>query len=180
MAKIKKAMKGEMDLMTPAMAVANELTGVPDMIAPSSNPFERQLAYVANMKKAILMVAGAAVQQLMMSLAKEQEILMNIADMATWVYTIESTVLRVQKLAQQKGGTDDLTVQLAIMNVYTHEASEWIHSAGKEALLSFAEGDELNMMLMGMQRFCKTEDINPKEARQLIAMDLIEKNGYTL
>ena len=116
----------------------------------------------------------------MMSLAKEQEILMNIADMATWVYTIESTVLRVQKLAQQKGGTDDLAVQLAIMNVYTYEASEWIHSAGKEALLSFAEGDELKMMLMGMKRFCKTEDINPKEARQLIAMDLIEKNGYTL
>ena len=55
-----------------------------------------------------------------------------------------------------------------------------IHSAGKEALLSFAEGDELKMMLMGMKRFCKTEDINPKEARQLIAMDLIEKNGYTL
>ena len=177
---LKKAMKGEMDLMTPAMAVANELTGVPDFATPSSDPFERQLAYVANLKKAILLVAGGAVQKLMMSLAKEQEILMNIADMAIWTYTIESTVLRVQKLAQQKGGTDDLAVQLAIMNVYTYEASEWIHSAGKEALLSFAEGDELKMMLMGMKRFCKTEDINPKEARQLIAMDLIEKNGYTL
>ena len=115
------------------MAVANELTGVPDMSAPSSD-FERQLAYVANMKKAILMVAGAAVQKLMMSLAKEQsdEHRRHVGN------TIESTVLRVQKLAQQKGGTDDLALQLAIMNVYTYEASEWIHSAGKEAL-SFAE-----------------------------------------
>jgi hypothetical protein len=173
-------MKGEMDLMTPAMAVAKELTGVPDFAAPSSDPFERQLGYVANLKKAILLVAGAAVQKLMMSLAKEQEILMNIADMAIWTYTIESTVLRVQKLAQQKGGTNDLEVQMAIMNVYTYEASEWIHSAGKEALLGFAEGDELKMMLMGMKRFCKTEDLNTKAARQLIAMHVIEKNAYTL
>jgi len=126
------------------------------------------------------MVAGAAAQKLMMSLAKEQEILMNIADMAIWAYTMESTVLRVQKLASQKGGTDALGVQMDIMRVYTYEASEWIHSAGKEALLSFAEGDELKMMLMGMKRFCKTEDFNTKEARQRIAMNVIENNAYTL
>jgi alkylation response protein AidB-like acyl-CoA dehydrogenase len=177
---LKKAMKGEMDLMTPAMAVANELTGVPDFTSPSSDPFERQLSYVANMKKAILMVAGSAAQKLMMSLGKEQEILMNIADMAIWLYTIESTVLRVQKLAQQAGNTDELSIQMAIMQVYTYEASEWIHSAGKEALLSFAEGDELKMMVMGMKRFCKTEDFNTKAARQLIAQHLIEKNAYAL
>lgn len=177
---LKKAMKGEMDLMTPAMAVANELTGVPDFATPPSDPFELQLSYVANLKKAILMVAGAAAQKLMMSLAKEQEILMNIADMAIWAYTIESTVLRVQKLAAQKGSTDELGVQMDIMRVYTYEASEWIQSAGKEALLGFADGDELKMMLMGMKRFCKTEDLNTKEARQRIAMNVIENNAYTL
>lgn len=105
---------------------------------------------------------------------------MNIADMAIWLYTIESTVLRVQKLAQQAGNTDELSIQMAIMQVYTYEASEWIHSAGKEALLSFAEGDELKMMVMGMKRFCKTEDFNTKAARQLIAQHLIEKNAYAL
>lgn len=177
---LKKAMKGEMDLMTPAMAVANELTGVPDFSTAPSDPFELQLSYVANLKKAILMVAGAAVQKLMMTLAKEQEILMNIADMAIWVYTMESTVLRVQKLAHQKGGIEELEVQMAIMRVYSYEASEWIQSAGKEALLSFAEGDELRMMLMGMKRFCKTEDFNIKAARQLIATHAIQNNAYTL
>ena len=177
---LKKAMKGEMDLMTPAMAVANELTGVPDFSPPSDDPFERQLSYVANMKKAILMVAGSAAQKLMMSLGKEQEILMNIVDMAIWLYTIESTVLRVQKLAQKSGGTDELQIEMAIMETYTYEASEWIHSAGKEALLSFADGDELKMMIMGMKRFCKTQDLNTKAARQLIAAHLIEKNSYAL
>ena len=177
---LKKAMKGEIDLMTPAMAISAELTGVPNMSLPASDMFEKQLDYVRNFKKAILMVAGSAAQKLMMSLGKEQEILMSIADMAIWAYTVESTVLRVQKLRKLRGTDADLSVQEAIMRVYTYEAAEWIHSAGKEALLAFAEGDELKMMLMGMKRFAKTEDFNTKEARQLIAMHLINKNSYSL
>lgn len=175
---LKKAMKGEIDLMTPAMAISSELTGVPDLSPPPTDLFEKQLQYVRNFKKAILMVAGAAAQKLMMTLAKEQEILMNIADMAIWAYTAESTILRVQKLRSIRGAAADLSVQEAMMRVYTYEASEWIHSAGKEALLAFAEGDELKMMIMGMKRFSKTEDFNTKEARQLIAMELIQKNAY--
>jgi len=177
---LKKAMKGEIDLMTPAMAISSELTGVPDMAPPPTDLFEKQLQYVRNFKKAILMVAGSAAQKLMMTLAKEQEILMNIADMAIWAYTAESTILRVQKLRTIRGADADLSVQEAIMRVYTYEASEWIHSSGKEALLAFAEGDELKMMLMGMKRFAKTEDFNTKEARQLIALDLINKGEYNL
>lgn len=175
---LKKAMKGEIDLMTPAMAISSELTGVPDLSPPPTDTFEKQLQYVRNFKKAILMVAGAAAQKLMMTLAKEQEILMNIADMAIWTYTAESTILRVQKLRSIRGVDADLSVHEAMMRVYTYEASEWIHSAGKEALLAFAEGDELKMMIMGMKRFSKTEDFNTKEARQLIAMELIQKNAY--
>ena len=172
---LKKAMKGEMDLMGPAMAVAQELTGIPDFGPGPSDVFEEHLGYVRNLKKAILMVAGSAAQKLMMTLAKEQEILMSIADMAIWAYTLESTVLRVQKLS---GMRDDVALQTDMMKVYAYEAAEWIHASGKEALLAFAEGDELKMMLMGLKRFCKTADFNTKEARQRIALHLIEKNEY--
>lgn len=172
---LKKAMKGEMDLMGPAMAVAQELTGIPDFGPGPSDVFEEHLGYVRNLKKAILMVAGSAAQKLMMTLAKEQEILMSIADMAIWVYTLESTVLRVQKLS---GMRDDVALQTDMMKVYAYEAAEWIHASGKEALLAFADGDELKMMLMGLKRFCKTADFNTKEARQRIALHLIEKNEY--
>ena len=172
---LKKAMKGEMDLMGPAMAVANELTGIPDFGPGPSDVFEEHLGYVRNLKKAILMVAGSAAQKLMMTLAKEQEILMGIADMAIWVYTLESTVLRVQKLS---GLREDVSLQTDMMRVYAYEASEWVHSAGKEALLGFADGDELKMMLMGLKRFCKTADFNTKEARQRIAQHLIAANAY--
>jgi alkylation response protein AidB-like acyl-CoA dehydrogenase len=172
---LKKAMKGEMDLMGPAMAVAQELTGIPDFGPGPSDVFEEHLGYVRNLKKAILMVAGSAAQKLMMTLAKEQEILMSIADMAIWVYTLESTVLRVQKLS---GMRDDVALQTDMMKVYAYEAAEWIHASGKEALLAFADGDELKMMLMGLKRFCKTADFSTKEARQRIALHLIEKNEY--
>ena len=175
---LKKAMKGEMDLMTPAMAVANELMGIPDFGPGPEDVFEQHLAVVENLKKAVLLVAGAAVQKLMMTLSKEQEILMGISDMAIWTYTAESTVLRVQKLAGLRGGTEGIQRELDIMKVYTYEAAEWIHSAGKEALLAFADGDELKMMLMGLKRFCKVEPFNTKEARQRIAVGLIEANKY--
>jgi alkylation response protein AidB-like acyl-CoA dehydrogenase len=175
---LKKAMKGEMDLMTPAMAVANELMGIPDFGPGPDDVFEQHLEVIEKLKKAVLLVAGAAVQKLMMTLSKEQEILMAIADMAIWTYTAESTVLRVQKLAGMRGGEAAVARELDIMKVYTYEAAEWIHSAGKEALLAFADGDELKMMLMGLKRFCKVEPFNTKEARQRIAIGLIEANRY--
>ena len=174
---LKKAMKGQMDLMTPAMAVAQEIMGIPDFGMPPVDPFEAHLEYVEKFKKAVLLVAGAAVQKLMQSLAKEQEVLMRIADMMIWTYTAESLVLRVQKLAGQRG-EDAVAHEMAMMKVYCYEVAERMHSAGKEALLAFAEGDELKGMLMGLKRFTKTEPFNTTAARQVIAQKLIEENEY--
>jgi hypothetical protein len=175
---LRKAMRGEMDLMTPAMAVAQEITGIPDLAGAASDVFEEHLGYVRGFKKAVLLVAGAAAQKLMMNLAKEQEVLMGIADMAIFTYTAESTALRVQKLAGMRGSHEAVAHEIDMLRVYTYEAAEWIHSAGKEALLGFATGDELKMMLMGLKRFTKTADFNTKEARQRIALRLIESGGY--
>ena len=174
---LKKAMKGQMDLVTPAMAVAQEIMGIPDFGMPPVDPFEAHLEYVEKFKKAVLLVAGAAVQKLMQSLAKEQEVLMRIADMMIWTYTAESLVLRVQKLAGQRG-EDAVAHEMAMMKVYCYEVAERMHSAGKEALLAFAEGDELKGMLMGLKRFTKTEPFNTTAARQAIAQKLIEENEY--
>jgi alkylation response protein AidB-like acyl-CoA dehydrogenase len=176
---LKKAMKGEMDLMGPATAVANELTGIPDFGPPPSDIFERHLVYIKNFKKSILMVAGSAAQKLMMTLAKEQEILMNIADMMNWVYTAESLVLRVQKLHKAKG-EDAAAIPLDIMQTYVYSVADKINVAGKEALNGFADGDEHKMMMLGMKRFTKVATFNCKEARRRVAGVCIEENGYCL
>ncbi len=175
---LKRAMKGELDLMGPAKKVAAELVSVPDFGGGEEDGlFTKEKKYIANFKKAILLVAGAAVQKLMMQLGKEQEVLMNIADMVIELYVSESLQLRGEKLVGMRG-EDACKEQLEMMRVYINDAAELIAKSGKEALNAFAEGDEKRMMLMGLRRFTKTEDINTTQARRNIAAKLIAENKY--
>ena len=174
---LKRALKGELDLMGPAMAVANELMSIPEMSDKPEGILGNEFSYLKGFKKSILMVAGSAVQKLMETMAKEQEVLMNISDMAIRTYLAESALLRVQQMIDQKG-EDACQSQIAMVKTYFYDTADAIKKYGKDAVNSFAEGDELRMMMMGLKRFTKTEPFNPKEARQLIAQQLIEANAY--
>ncbi|MBN9296411.1 MAG: acyl-CoA dehydrogenase family protein [Filimonas sp.] len=174
---LKRAMKGKLDLMTPAMAVSKELMSIPDFSNDDETPFAKEKKYIINFKKAILMTAGAAVQKLMMNLDKEQEILMNIADMAIETYHAESALLRVMKLVDKTGEAANAS-QIDIMRTYMYDAADRINKAGKDALNSFAEGDELRMMHIGLKRFTKVEPFNTKDARRKIADKLIAEKKY--
>ncbi len=174
---LRRALKGELDLMGPAMAVANELMSIPEMGDAPEGVLGNEFKYLTGFKKTILMVAGSAVQKLMDQMAKEQEVLMNIADMSIITYMAESTLLRVQQMIEKKG-EDACQEQIAMVKTYFFDAADKINKAGKDALVSFAEGDELRMMMMGLKRFTKTEPYNVKEARQLIAQKLIDANQY--
>ena len=176
---LKKAMKGELDLMTPAMAVAGELMSIPDFGESSGALFEAEKNYIKNFKKAALMVAGTAVQKLMMELSKQQEILMNVADILNDIYVAESVLLRVEKMVKAKGEASCATY-IAIARTYIFDAADRINKSGKDALMAFVTEDELRMMMMGLKRFTKVEPFNTKDARQLIASKLIEKNEYCL
>lgn len=176
---LRRAMKGQLDLMGPAMKVAGELMSIPDMVELPNTPLAVERQALAGFKKAILMVAGSAVQKLMQTLSKEQEVLMNIADMSIWVYEAESVLLRAEKLIEQRGESA-ASLQIAITKSYFYDAADRIAKAGKDAILSFAEGDEARMMLTGLKRFTKTEAVNPKTLRQEIAQYIIAKNAYDL
>jgi alkylation response protein AidB-like acyl-CoA dehydrogenase len=170
---LKRAMKGKLDLMGPATAVAKELMSIPDFGAEEETAFSLEMKTIRQLKKAILLVAGAAVQKLMMTLEKEQEILMNIADMAILTFHAESALLRVMKM---KDGEN--SVQADIMRVYLNDAVDQVNKAGKDALHAFASGDEQRMMLLGLKRFTKTAPFNSKEARRRIADKMIAENKY--
>jgi alkylation response protein AidB-like acyl-CoA dehydrogenase len=174
---LKRALKGELDLMGPAQAVASELMAIPDFGDLVDTLFAAEKKIIGNLKKTGLMIAGAAVQKLMMTLQKEQEILMNIADIIGSVYVAESTLLRVEKLVHIKG-EENVGEQLDMARIFLHTTIDKVYLAGKEALNSFAEGDELKMMLVGLRRFTKVEPFNIKEARQRVAKKLIEANQY--
>ena len=174
---LKRAMGGRLDLMGPAMAVQKELMSIPDFGAEDDAPFARERKLVANLKKAILMTSGAAVQKLMMKIENEQEVLMNIADMAIETFNAESVLLRVMKMADQKG---EAACQdyLDMMRTYLYDAADKVNKSGKDAVNSFAEGDEQRMILMGLKRFTKAEPFNSKEARRRIADKMIREGKY--
>lgn len=174
---LKRAMKGKLDLMGPAMAVSKELMSIPEFGSGDDTPFAKEQKIIAGFKKAILMVAGAAVQKLMTKLEGEQEILMNIADMAIQTFTAESGLLRLMKLADQRGG-DSVEYELDIVKTYLYDAADKINKYGKDAVNAFAEGDEQRMMLLGLKRFTKVAPFNSKAAKERIAKKLIGENRY--
>ena len=175
---LKRAMKGELDIMGPAMAIGKEIMSIPDFSADDSDElFAAEKKVIKNLKKSVLMVAGAAVQKFMMKLQDEQEILMNIADMGIEVYVAESTLLRTEKLIGIKG-EPACELQRDLAMCYLHEAVEKVNNAGRYAITSFAEGDQLRVMLMGLKRFTKIEPMNLKNARRNIAEAMIAENKY--
>ncbi|HVK47020.1 MAG TPA: acyl-CoA dehydrogenase family protein [Pseudobacter sp.] len=176
---LKRAMKGKLDLMGPAMNVQKELMSIPDFGSDDETPFAKEIKLINNFKKAILMTAGAAVQKLMMKIEQEQEILMNIADMAIQTFLAESALLRLQKLSSLRGA-DAVKYESDITRTFLYDAADHINKFGKDAINSFAEGDEQRMMLLGLKRFTKADPFDSKEARRRIAGRLIADNRYPL
>ncbi len=172
---LKKAMKGEIDLMSAAKSVADELMSIPDFSQHGDGFFEKEKGYISNFKKAILMVAGAAVQKFMTKLADEQEILINLADMIINLYTAESILLRTEKM----NAMNRMEVEHEHMvKVFLNDSAQRINIAGINAISSFSSGDELRIMMMGLKRFTKIDPINTKEARRCIADKMIKENKY--
>ncbi len=176
---IKKAMKGHVDLLGPAMAVGEELMGIPDFSTPDYDElFAEEKALLAKLKKAFLMVAGSAVQKFGTELDKHQQLLMAASDMLIEIYMAESAILRTEKLVA-KIGEDAAKIQIAMTRLYLYHATDIISSKGKEGIVSFAEGDEQRMMLMGLRRFTKYDNMpNVIALRDIIADKVIAENEY--
>jgi len=173
---LKRAMKGELDLMGPAMAVQKDLMAIPDFNTETPEGlFGKEKAILANVKKLILMTAGYAAQKFMQKLVHEQEILMNISDMVIDLYVAESALLRVEKMANNG---KVVAVQTDIVKTYLNDALDRVGINAKNAIVSMSEGDEQRMLLMGVKRFTKAETFNTKEARRRIAASLIVANEY--
>ena len=176
---VKKAMKGHVDLLGPAMAVAEELMGIPSFDVPDySELFAEEKELIAKLKKVFLMVAGAAVQKYGPELESHQQLLMAASDILIEIYMAESTLLRTEKLAK-KEGADKVQEQIAMAQLYLYKAVDIINQKGKEGIVSFAEGDEQRMMLMGLKRFTKYTNMpNVVALREKIAAKLIAENKY--
>ncbi len=171
---VKRAFKGEIDLMSPAMAVGKELMGIPSFETPDYSEFmSEEKAIIANLKKVFLMVSGAALQKYMMEIEKQQHLLINASEILNQIYMAESAILRVEK----NFGPDSIEAAMSQLNLY--KAVEAVIAAAKEGIVSFADGDEQRMMLSGLRRFTKyTNQPNVIALTEKIAKHFVEKNSY--
>lgn len=171
---IKRAMKGELDLLSPAMAISKELMGIPSFEVPDYSEFmSEEKAIIANLKKVFLMVSGAALQKYMMDIEKQQHLLLNASEILNQIYMAESAVLRAEKHFSPE------SVEAAMAQLNLYKAVEKIIVAAKEGIISFAEGDEQRMMLSGLRRFTKyTNHPNVVALTEKVAAHYIEKGAY--
>ncbi|NKI27221.1 acyl-CoA dehydrogenase [Arenibacter sp. 6A1] len=177
---VKKAMKGHVDLLGPAMKVSDELMGIPSFDVPDfSELFSEEKDILARLKKVFLMVAGSAVQKFGPELENHQQLMLSASDILIEIYMAESTILRTEKNAKRFGEESQAT-QIAMSKLYLYTAVDTVIQKGKEAIVSFAEGDEQRMMLMGLKRFTKyTNQPNVVALRTQIADKVAADNGYT-
>lgn len=176
---LKKAMKGEIDLLTPAMEVGNSLMGIPSFDTPDfSVLFSEEKELIARLKKAFLMISGKAVQKFGMDLENHQQLVLAAAEVMIEVYMAESAVLKAEKVVKLTSEKEaEIQVALAQLNLYN--AVDKISAFGKEAILYFADGDEQRMMLMGLKRFTKyVNNPNPIALRNVISEKVISENRY--
>ncbi len=175
---LKRALKGEINLFEPAMAVAAELVSVPSFESiDTSELFAMEKDLVHKLKKVFLMVGGKAAMSLQDRIEDEQEIMMNLADVMIEIYASESVLLRTEKLVSLRGEAA-CAAQIAMSKIYLYEAIDKVEAAAKEAIVSFAKGDEQKVLLMGLKRFTKPDFINPKELRRQVADVMIAEGKY--
>ncbi len=176
---LKKAMKGHVDLIGPASRVQAELMEIPSFESIDySVLFSEEKEIIQKLKKAFLMIAGSAAQKYGVELEEHQQILIAAADVLIEIYMAESTVLRTEKLTK-KVGEENCKEQIAMAQLYLYKAVDIISSRGKESIISFTEGDEQRIMLMGLKRFTKyTNHPNVVGLREIITTKLVSENSY--
>ncbi|MCS6822342.1 MAG: acyl-CoA dehydrogenase family protein [Microscillaceae bacterium] len=174
---VKRAMKGELNLMPAIMEVQKELMSGGGDLRFDNSFMSYEKAVLKNLKKATLMTAGAAVQKFTTNLQNEQEVMLNLADMLIQVYTLESAILRLEKLASIRGQAS-VAIQADMVRSFLLEAADTVYISGKNAINAFAEG-EMHKALMGsLRKLSRTEAYNAKEARRRIADFILEQGKY--
>lgn len=175
---LKRAMKGELNMFEPAMAVSKELISVPTFSTiDKSVLFNAEKEVVKNLKKVFLMVGGKAAMALQDRIEDEQEIMMNLADILIEVYAVESAMLRTEKLISMRG-EEACADYIAMTQIYMAQAVDRVNAAAKEAIASFTKGDEQKVMLMGLKRFTKMDLVNTKELRRQVADTMIKEGKF--
>jgi alkylation response protein AidB-like acyl-CoA dehydrogenase len=174
---LKRAMKGQLPLLSAAQKLQDELLGFPGMDESEESLLARERKIVQSIKKVALLTAGIAVQKYMMQLEEQQEILCNISDIVMIAWATESTLLRTEKMIASRGeeGARDY---ICMTQVCCNDAIQKVETHAKEILAAVSEGDMLRTNLAALKRFLKFQPLNTIALRQQIADVMLSANKY--
>ena len=176
---IKKAMKGHLDIITPATNVGKELMEIPSFEVPDlTELFAQEKLIIKNLKKIFLMLAGAGIKKYGEKLEEHQQMLLNVSDVLIEVYMVESALLRTEKNVK-RFGEENQKNQIYMTQLYLYQAVDTIQSKAKQVIISSADGDEQKGLLMGLKRFTKYYEYpNVIDLKNKISDKLKEENKY--
>ncbi|MCM2531149.1 acyl-CoA dehydrogenase family protein [Neobacillus pocheonensis] len=173
---LRKALKGELPLFQKAMTLQEELMMLmPE--DPGDEPLAQEKYLVKNAKKIGLLAAGLAAQKYGKAIEKEQEIFVNIADIVSNAYAMESVVLRTEK-AIAKDGIEKNKQKLLYAQIFCQEAFNQIEQDAKETLVAVEHGDTLRMMMSALRKFTRHTPINVITKKREAADVIIEAERY--
>ncbi len=173
---LKKAMKGELPLLQKAQTLQEELMMMmPE--EPGDQPLDQEKYLLAHAKKIALMVSGMAAMKYGKALDKEQEILVNIADIVNELFAAESAVLRTEK-AIAASGAEKNAQKLAYTQIFTQEAFLKIEAHAKESLIAMEEGDSLRMSLSALRKLTRFTPMNVIAKKREVAKRIFEAEKY--
>lgn len=176
---VKRAFQGRIDLMTPAMGIADELMSIPSFDTPDySELFAQEKEILTNLKKVFFMVAGAALQKFGADLENHQQLILKASSILIEIYMAESTILRAERIAKIKSESDaDISIKFAKLQLF--DSVETIKRDATAGIISFTEGDEQRMMLSGLRRFTRYNEYpNIVKLKTEVAGHLIKENKY--
>ncbi|MEH7550838.1 acyl-CoA dehydrogenase family protein [Bacillus altitudinis] len=173
---LKKAMKGELPLLQKAQTLQEELMMMmPE--EPGDQPLDQEKYLLSHAKKIALMVSGMAAMKYGKALDKEQEILVNIADIVNELFAAESAVLRTEK-AIAASGAEKNAQKLAYTQIFTQEAFLKIEAHAKESLIAMEEGDSLRMSLSALRKLTRFTPMNVIAKKREVAKRIFEAEKY--
>ncbi|HVG34331.1 MAG TPA: acyl-CoA dehydrogenase family protein, partial [Pyrinomonadaceae bacterium] len=138
---------------------------------------ERQL--LARARRLLIFTLGRAVAAYGDTLAREQEVLGHVADIAAEVYALESALLRTEKLIASRGEASG-AIPADITRVYASDAADRMAHSAKQIVVALVNESEAAQLLDKVQRLIRHVPFNTVAARRRIADSVIKAGRYHL
>ena len=176
---LKSAVSGKLALLPAIKTLMDEVMAGPVAKEDREGPLAAEFDLLASAKKLTLFAAGVATQRYSTALADEQEVMAALADCITEVFTMESAILRAEKIAAKgPGGSTAIAVTLA--RLYTAKAMDTIELAARKVIAAAAEGDMLRTQMAILRRLAKHDPSDTIALRREAAAHVVKAGKFSL